>query len=123
MSRIIVTVALLLVSGLANDAAADEGQESRLDKKAKKINAYLEKLGINDPEIVQFVATVSERVEDKKFRIHAEEFEYGKVTFSYQARPKISSRQFEIRYVPNFVDNTEVVASKRSAMINYSYKF
>lgn len=118
-----LTVALLLVSGLANSAAADEGQKSHSDKKATKINAYLDKLGINDPKTVAFLSGINERVEDKRFRIHQENFTYGRITLNYQMRPKISSRQFEIRYVPNFVSNTEVIATSRAAMINYSWKF
>jgi hypothetical protein len=124
MSRIILSVALLLVSGLANGAAADqEGPKEPSSKKVKKLHAYLESIGLNDPAIIKFTESVSGRMEGRYLRLTEHELSHGRIVLHYKAEPKISTRQMELKYQPKFAPGTEFVGTTRSAMIQYRYSF
>jgi len=124
MSRIFATVALLLITGLANEAAAQDGlNDPSGNKKAEKINAYLDSIGITNPRIQKFTSTINERMEGKNIRLAEEHFESGRLVLHYQARPKISIRQMELKFQPVSTPNTEYTATKRSLMMKYKYSF
>jgi len=123
MSRIVVTVALLLISGLANNAAADDGLKDPSEKKVKKINAYLDAVGINNPRIQEFTSTVSGRMEKGYLRIAEDHYDHGRIVLHYKAEPRISTRQLELKYQPISSPNTQFVATTRSAMMQYKLNF
>ena len=115
---------LLLISGLGNSAAAHEGpKHPSKDKKAEKVGAYLNSIGINNPRITSFVSTVSERVEGKNLRVTEHHFENGRLVLHYQMRPKLSTRQLELKFQPANYPNTEFVASRRSIMLHHRWDF
>ncbi len=114
---------LLLISGLANNAAAQDGLKDTSKDKAKKIHAYLEGVGINNPKILAFTSTIGSRIENKKIRLAEQQFESGRLVLHYAARPKLSTRQLELRFQPTYSKNTEFVATTRSVMYNYKWSF
>ena len=123
MSRIVVIVALLLISGLGNDAAAEEGLKETSKDKAKKVRAYLEAIGINNPKIVEFTSTVGERMEGRNLRLAEQQLESGRLVLHYRATPKIGIKQMELKFQPNYSKNTEFVVSTHGVMYQYKYNF
>ena len=116
------TIALLLVSGLiAHPAAADE-RLKKPTKKGEKINAYLESMGINNPEILAFTSAVSERVEGRYLRVTEEQFDTGRLVLHYRMQPKVSIRQLELKFQPEGYES-ELVATNHSFMVHYTYRF
>lgn len=117
-------MALLLVSGLTHSAAAAETDDlERSAKKAKKIHAYLQSIGINNPQILEFTSTVSQRMEGRYLRVAEERFENGRLVLHYKAQPKISTRQLELKFQPADMPHTEFVATTRSLMWQHKYNF
>lgn len=122
MSRIVVTVALLLISGLVTEAAANEGLK-KSQEKAKKVQAYLQSIGINDPAILEFTSTIGQRMEGRYVRIAEERYESGRLVLHYSAKPKMSIRQLELKFQPTDLPHSEIVATTRSLMWNHKYQF
>ncbi len=115
---------LLLISGLANDAAAQDGlKDPSGTKKAEKVNAYLDSIGINHPRIQAFTSSVSQRMEGRYLRLGEERFEQGRIVLHYKMEPKISTRQLELKFQPAGTPNTEMIATRRSIMVQYKYSF
>lgn len=123
MSKVIATMMLLLISGMSTNAAAQDGLKNTSKDKANKIHAYLEAIGVNNPKILAFTSSIGNRMEDKKIRLAEQHFESGRLVLHYAARPKISTRQLELRFQPTYSKNTEFVATTRSMMYNYNWSF
>jgi hypothetical protein len=119
----ISAVMLLLITGMVSNAAAGDGLEDPSKKKAKKIITYLAKVGLNNPRIVAFANTVGDRVEDGKFRLAEEQYEVGRVVFFYEAKPKMGTKYFQLKFQPSGYSNTEFTATTKSLMMNYKYSF
>lgn len=119
-----LTLALLMFAGMANTAAAEEPTKVKdPSKRAAKINAYLDTIGINHPSIREFVNTAGSRIEGKNLRLAESHIEgYGRIVLHYQMKPKISSRQLELKFQP-YNSNMEFTATRKSALITYTYKF
>ncbi|MDX2074574.1 MAG: hypothetical protein SFX19_09480 [Alphaproteobacteria bacterium] len=122
MSRITLTVALLLVSGLGNDAAAADGLKDP-SRKESKLKSYLETVGINNPKILAFTSGVASRMEGKNLRLAEEKFESGRIVLHYRMEPKISTRQFELKFQPTDSKRSEIVATTKSVMYQYKWEF
>lgn len=124
MVRISV-VALLLVSGLTFDAAASERPGNASDN-AKKIRAYLETVGFNNPRITQLSNVVNERVEQDEngryLRLAEERFEHSRMVLHYEMKPKIGIRQMQLKYQPDN-SHSEVAISTQGAIYSYRFHF
>lgn len=115
---------LLLISGLANNAAAQDGLKDPTQKdKMQKLRNYLESVGINNPVILKFAGNVKDRMEGKYLRLTDYQMESGRIVLHYTATPKISTRQLELKFQPTYSKNTEFVATTRSVMYNYKWNF
>lgn len=118
----ILTLALLLISGLGHNAVADTGQE-KSSKKMQKVAAYLATIGINNPKIIAFTSTIGERIEeDKQLRLTEEHFDTGRLVLHYKMRPKLSTRQMQLKFQP-YESHSEFTATTNSLMWNYKYNF
>lgn len=123
MSRNVLAVtALLMLMPVSNAAAADEATEQR-NKRAQKVLATLEMLGIAHPEIKNLVMEAQEHVEeDGYFYIADHKMEEGRVAlrFEYRGVPKL--RQLQLSYVPKD-SNYSLTATTRGVMLRYHYEF
>lgn len=118
----ISAVMLLLMTGITSSAAADDRLEEPSKKKAKKIVTYLAKVGLNDPRIAEFASSVSERMEDGKFRLAEEHYQLGRVVMFYPAKPKFGVKHLELKFQP-YESNGEFTATTKSLMYNYRFEF
>lgn len=114
---------LLLISGLANNAAAQDGLKGTSKDKANKIHAYLEGLGINNPKILALTNNIDSRMEGRYLRLADQQFESGRLVLHYAARPKISTRQLELKFQPADRPHTTFIATTKSVMMQYKYSF
>jgi hypothetical protein len=121
----IVTALLLTIALTGNAAAADStiGPESKASKKAKKLHAYLDVIGMNDPRIVNFIQKVDANMEDGQLKLYENKMEYGRMVLLYEAKPSISSKNIQLKFQPTNYPHTEVIMTTKSVMINYHYEF
>ncbi len=118
-----ITVALLLVSGLFNSAAAgDDLKQIKAYKKAKAINAYLEKIGLNNPYILSLAQGVNARMEKGAIRLAEQRYKTGRVVFFYDVSNGLGTKQLQLKFQPNN-SNFEYTATPKSIMMNYSFSF
>lgn len=104
-------------------SAHEIARRDKAERRAKKINAYLNSLGINHPYISEFVSTAGERVEGRYLRLTEYHIEgEGRIVLHYRMRPKISSKLLELKYQP-YDSKTEYVATRESLMMYYKYEF
>jgi hypothetical protein len=118
-----LTVALLLVSGLLNGAAAgDDLKQIKASKKAKAINAYLEKIGLNNPHILKLAQGVNARMENGALRLAEQKYEKGRVVLLYDVGRGFGTKQLQLKFQPDN-SNFEYTATPKSIMMNYSFSF
>ena len=124
MSRIALTFALLLLVGLGNATAAEDGpKQTSGARKAEKVSTYLKSIGITHPMIHQFTHSVGNRVEGRNLRVTEHYFDHGRLVVHYKLKPKISSRQLELKFQPVNYPSSEFVATTKSAMVYYKWNF
>ncbi len=118
-----ITVALLLVSGLFNSAAAgDDLKQIKASKKAKAINAYLEKVGLNNPLIVNLAQGVNARMENGALRLAEEKFAAGRMVLLYDVGGGFGTKQLQLKFQSNN-SNVEYIATPKSVMMHYRFSF
>lgn len=82
----------------------------------------LASMGINDPEIAEFVGYVDRQIDHGRLKIAEEHVAGGKLSFTYRVDPKIHHKNFEIKFTPDD-SNFEAVASTDGIMLNYRLQF
>lgn len=118
-----VTVALLLTTCLVSHAVAAEEAITETSQKARKLNAYLDNVGINNPAIREIVSEFSARKEGKYLRLGEERFESGsRIVMHYKMQPKIGLKQMQLKYQSSD-QKTEVMFSTKAVMYNYKWSF
>lgn len=118
-----VLVVALLLSGLTHNAAASvRPDDAASNTKATKLNAYLKKVGLNSPQVLAIIGTVSGRMEDGHLRIAEEKFKKSRVVLHYKMEPRISAKQLQLKYQP-YDSNVEYVATPKSLMVHYGWEF
>ena len=120
--KMIQFVVALLLTGLGNDAAASVRPDTASQKKAAKINAYLDAIGINNPKIKQFANTIGTRMEKGRLRLAEQRFDHGRLVLTFQMQPRIHSEKLELKYQP---DNSrfEYTATPKGAMVRFRWEF
>lgn len=114
---------MLLMSGLASNAAAQDGLKNTSPNKAHKVRTYLENIGVNNPRIIALTTSVSARMEGENLRLGQYQMESGRVVLHYAAQPKVSIRQLTLKFQPAHTPNTELQATTRSVRLQYRYQF
>lgn len=117
-------MALLLVGlSTGNAVAGDDGpRNASKSRKAEKINAYLEKLGLNNPAIKNFTSSVNERIEGDYLRLAEERYDVGRVVLLFEIDPHISAKQLQLKFQPDN-SNMEYTLSTRGAIASYRFEF
>lgn len=91
-------------------------------KKAEKIIVMLNSMGIDNPEIIEFVNTVNNRTKDGYLMLHQENITEGTVSLRYKLKPAIGIKQLELQYKPQD-SNMEYRLHSNSVMVNYKFSF
>lgn len=118
MTKCMLVVAALLLTGLAYEAVAAE-EKKRPSKKVAKVLATLEMLGIKDKRIRELVETVDNRIEGKYVRIMSEEYGDHRVTLRYRLGSRMGTKQLEFLYKPSDESHWSVSARTDAVMLNY----
>lgn len=116
-----LVVAALLLTGHASEAAAAAAKHT--SKKAAKVIATLEMLGIKNKHINHLVEEVDKRVDGKYLRISEDTLMGGPVVLRYHMGSKMGIKQLELHYQPAKDSKFSVSAHTDSVMINYRYEF
>jgi hypothetical protein len=122
MTRYVLVVAALLLTGQANVAVAAEEEKPQHSKNAVKVLATLDMLGINNKEIRDMLTAVDSRIEKGYLNIAEEKVMGGRLLLHYKLSGKQGIKQLELMYAPED-SNAEVRASTRGVMFNYKLKF
>lgn len=122
MTRYVLVVAALLLTGQANVAVAAEEDKPQHSKNAVKVLATLDMLGINNKEIRDMLTAVDSRIEKGYLNLAEEQVMGGRLLLHYKLSGKQGIKQLELMYTPKD-SNTEVRASTRGVMFNYKLKF
>jgi hypothetical protein len=122
MTRYVLVVAALLLTGQANVAVAAEEDKPQHSKNAVKVLATLDMLGINNKEIRDMLTAVDSRIEKGYLNLAEEQVMGGRLLLHYKLSGKQGIKQLELMYTPKD-SNAEVRASTRGVMFNYKLKF
>ena len=122
MSRTRLVVAALLLTFLADVAAAAENPKHQ-SKNAGKTLVLLAAMGIDSAEVVDFVEYIDRRVDNGKIHIAEETVLGGKLSFGYRLEDKIGVKQFELRFTPSDRSNWAATATTEGVLVNYNIKF
>jgi hypothetical protein len=114
-------VAALLLICLAGMAAAAETNE-HASRNAEKILTILNSVGINDPQITQFIGRVDSHIHDKYLDLSEERMMGGNLSFRYNMNNGISTRQLELMYTPDD-SHIQAIAKTDGITVNYKLKF
>jgi hypothetical protein len=119
----IVTVALLLVLCLMTpETAAAQEATTETSQKARALDLYLDRAGINNPAVRKLVNEFSARKEGRFLRLGEERFDAGRVVLHYKLQPKIGLKQMQLKY-QSTDQRSEIALSTRSLMYNYKWSF
>lgn len=117
-----VVAAALLIS-FVNSANAAPKNEHKV-RNAQKLIATLEKLGINDKELKEFIATADSRIDNDGFLSLRETHTMGgKLALRCETRGLPSARKFELRYTPDNMSGVNVVARTNIVEVRYHLDF
>lgn len=120
-------VAALLLFNLGGIAAAAEPPEHQ-SKSAQKLIATLESVGINRPEIKNFIQSADTHVSHGYFYIAERKMMGGKVALRYvmshgNIGPTYSNRRLELHYSPNSNDRVHFIARTDLVMFRYHLEY
>jgi hypothetical protein len=123
---LVATLLLPFISGIAEAAQNPEQMSKKQSKHARATLVVLGEMGINQPEIVEFVNYVDKNLHHGYLRI-AEERAFGgtlslKYKFTGRDESPVSKRGPVLQYIP---DNShwEYTAGTEGVMVNYRLKF
>lgn len=122
MSRFFLIVAALLLSNLGGNAAAAEHNEQR-SKRAQKIIATLESIGVNNSEVKNFVAQYDAHVDGKYFYLSDNKMKEGRLSLRYQLGERPSMKNLQLNFTPQYNSHVNMTLSTEGAMIRYHYEF
>ena len=110
----------MLVVSWMQPAFADDDTE-RKAKRAERVLASLDSLGIQNSNISHLVRQVSDRTEKGYIYLTQEEMANGRVALRYDTgMPNV--KRMELAYTSDD-KRTEIVASTRGVMFRYKYAF
>lgn len=130
MTRIRLVVAALLLPGLVGTAAAAENPEhlSTKSKHARQALVVLGQIGVNSPEIVEFVDYIDQKIEGGRLKIAEERAMGGTLALSYRLTTKDmpmgikGRREPELKFTPDD-SHWEYTATPHAVMANYRLRF
>ena len=124
---LILALPILIISTEAS--AGDTTSEPQYSKATQKLLKQLEAIGVNNKDVVDFVATIKENTQKNSFSFYQQDIPTGHLNFRYQFHVDpipgtgIKQQHTQLVYTPDFADHTEVVAAKGSVMVNFKLKF
>lgn len=123
MVRNMLVVAALLLTNLAGNAAAAEDPEHP-SKNAQKLIATLNTLGLNSPEVREFVEDINSHVKNGYFNFAQQEMLGGEFALRYRMRSSEfdTSKRLELSYTPED-SHTVITAQTNGIRVNYRLKF
>jgi hypothetical protein len=116
-----LVVAALLLTALPGMATAAEDPEHH-SKNARKTLVVLSALGMDHPDLVNFVGTVDERVDGGYLRLAEEKTMGGTMTLHYELSGGVRAKQVELKFTPDD-SNMEYTARPNGVMANYKFNF
>ena len=126
MVRILLAVAALLLTNLAGVAAAAEHPEHKSNN-ARKALVVLAQIGIDRPEIIEFVKYVDGKVVKGRLQLAEQRVMGGTLSLGYNftaTNPYLrkATKGLVLKYAP---DNSrwEYTAGTRAVLINYRLRF
>ena len=131
MKNYCLVVAALLLAQPANVAVAAEFPEQdhaydltdagdkHTSKKARKVLVLLRAIGVNDPDVMEFVQGVDARSQDGYLTLHEEKLESGSLKLGYAMEGKVGIKQMELRYEP---EDSHMTYSARPTGVLAQYK-
>ena len=111
--------ALLLITFPSGAAAADNSGHS--PKNAQQVIAVLNTIGINKPEVQQFINDTDSQINNGYLNLSEQQTWGGKLSLHYQL-DGVGVRQLELQYRPTD-SNFGVTARSDSLMIGYRFSF
>lgn len=128
MNTIRLAVALLLLTAMTGVAAADDKIQTGnplaepQTKKVRKIYVILNSIGVNSPEVKQFIESVDARVDNGYLMLREERVANGTLTLHYELSGGLRAKQIELRFTPDD-SNWQATARPDAVMVNYKLKF
>ncbi len=121
MVRMMLVVAVLLLTGLTGAAEAADNPEHN-SKNARKALIVLGAIGADTKEIRNFVENIDSRIENGYLTLAEEKIAGGTIKLHYELGSGVKLKRIELRFTP---DDSNWVATARPdrVMINYTYKF
>ena len=119
MRKTLVVAALLLTS-LSKVAVAAELPKHQ-SKNADRILVVLNSIGVNDPQVKEFIDKVDSHVDDGYLTFSEQKTSQGKITLHYLLDGKLSSREVELKFVPKN-SAIEYTATVNQLMVGYHFK-
>jgi hypothetical protein len=116
-----LVVAALLLTNLTGIAAAADTPEHP-SKNAQKLIATLNALGINSPEVQDFMNEVNSHVENGYFNFAQQDMMGGKLALRYPVSVPGIPHRLELNYTPND-SHVAVTARTDGIMVSYKLKF
>jgi hypothetical protein len=124
MKYALATAALILSCYGTMAVAAEEPEHKEKSKVAHQSIAMLEAIGLNHPEIAEFIDYVDQHVDNGDLRI-AEEHRMGgmfKLHYQLTGGDVDSKKQIELKFTPDD-SHMEYTARPNAVMANYRLKF
>ncbi len=120
-NRLVVAAALLV--SFANSANAAPKNEHKV-RNAQKLIATLEKFGINDKDLKEFITTADSRIaNDGYLSLRETHTMGGTLALRCDTRGLPSARKFEIRYTPDNMPEVNVIARTNIIVVRYHLDF
>src|SRR5690348_2227754 len=117
-----VAVAALLLANLPATAVAADNS-GHPSKNAQKVVATLNMLGINSPEIKEFVDELNTHVKNGYFNLTEEQALGGTFSLRYPLNASGEPHRLQLNYSPEDMPHWNVTARRDSVMITYKLKF
>jgi hypothetical protein len=121
MKRKTLVVAALLLINLDGIAAAADSPE-HTSKRAQRVIATLNSLGINDPDVANFVGDVDSRVDHGYLNLSQQKAMGGSISLRYKLGNLPSPRQVDLMYAPDD-SHLQATAGTSGVMLGYHLEF
>jgi len=115
-----IILAIIVSFAIPSFALADT-TDTPQSKKAKRLNATLQAMGLNDPTVMKLVQEVNNNVKDGYLSLYEERVPGGHVTLHYELKG-VGIKQTELKFTPDD-SNMAYTARTNAVMASYELHF